>query len=127
MNIFDKYIEEGRNKSESAHNKLKDIENILFDLSNSLDKYNVKLDFFSIRNNRGVGFQTIILSEFLNKNFISITIGYNDENIYILEYNGEVTINRSIDELINSIGNIISSSTFWQDIDKLKMINMKNT
>lgn len=126
MNIFDKYIEQGRNKSESIYTKIDEVAKILNDLSASLYKHDIKLDYFNLKNNRGVGFQTIIFAGSINKNFITITVGYNDENIYYLEYNGEVQIIKSIGELVDNIGYIVSSSEFWQDIDRLKMMNMKN-
>lgn len=122
MSIFDKYIDEGISKADSFNRKMDKLKEIIIDLSESLKKIDVELDWFYVKNSRGIGYRTIISANGLNKNFFEVTIGSTDDDTYFLHYDGSIKISQSIDDLISNIGNIFSSSLFWRDIDKFRSI-----
>lgn len=123
MSVFDKYIEEGITKVGSFNKRRLDVENILLDLQKSLEKKSIRLNFSETNPNKGIGYQLLIVEDFYRKDFISVTIGSDEEEIYFLEYNNEVIVSQTINELIRDIGNIISSSSFWQELHVLKSLN----
>lgn len=125
MNVFDKYIEEGLGKLNSFNRKLETLRDLLINLSESLKRLNVELDWLDLNDSRGIGYQTIISVNGFHKNFISITIDSSNEDTYFLEYNKEITVSKSIGSLSTNIGRIISSSSFWREIDKFRSVNFQ--
>jgi len=120
MGIFDKYIDDGIGKAQSFHRKLNKVRDIIIDLSESLQKFDVELNWFDIGSTEGIGYQTVITTNGFHKNFISVTIAPNEDEVYFLEYNKSITISKSIDSLISNIGKVISSSSFWREIDQFR-------
>lgn len=122
MSIFDKYIKEGITKIGSFNKRLSNVESILLDLRKSLEKQNIRSECVEAKSNKGIGYQLLIIAEYYKKDFISVTLGSDEEEVYFLEYNGDVIVSQSIDELVEDIGNIVSSSSFWQELNVLKSL-----
>jgi hypothetical protein len=122
-NLFERYISEGKEKTNSLKKRLSDIEHILEQLSLALKSNDIDLVIEPTNNSRGVGFKAEISTELFIKKFITITIPKSEREAYILERNGDIDTYKSTDELIVRIGEIISSVPFWQEVDDLKKMD----
>lgn len=119
-NLFEKYISEGKEKTNTLKKRLKDVENILTELHAALLKNDITIEIEAVSNNRGVGFKTEIITDLFTKRFITVTIPKSDREVYILEKNGELDTFKTIDDLVARIGQIISSVPFWHEMETLK-------
>lgn len=122
-NLFERYILEGKQKTNSLKKRLREVESILEELSLALGSNDIDLIVEPTSNSRGVGFKAELSTDFFLKKFITITIPKSEREAYILERNGEVDTFKSKDELVSRIGEIISSVPFWQEVDDLKAMD----
>lgn len=121
-NIFSKFIDDGKAKIDSLQKRLSDTRDILIQLNDALRPSNVELLISPTQNHRGTGFKVDITTNRSNliKKFLTITVPSSEKEMYYLEMYNDVTPITGKESLISSLGKIVSSVQFWQDIEELK-------
>lgn len=122
-NLFEKYVLEGKEKTNSLKKRLGDIESVLLELRIALLESDIEIVIEPISNNQGVGFKTDISTDFFMKKFITVTMPKSEREAYILERNGDLVSFKTIDDLVARIGSIISSVSFWHEVENLKKMD----
>ena len=122
-NLFEKYISEGKEKTNSLKKRLSDIESVLLELRVALLESDIEIVIEPVSNSRGVGFKTEISTDFYIKRFITVTIPKSEREAYILERNGDLDTFKTIDDLVARIGDIVSSVPFWHEVENLKKMD----
>jgi hypothetical protein len=124
-NVFNKFIEQGKSKLSSLQTRLSDVHKILIQLDAALDGTGVSLEITQANTNRGIGYKVELATPLFMKKFLTVTIPQNERELYYLERQNEVVPHHSTDELINTLGNIVSSVQFWQELEELKKMELE--
>lgn len=125
-NAFKGFVKEGKSKVSSLGDRLKELEDIIESLHDALHESDpdISLETKRIDSVGNDGYSVEMYVKEYRKRFFSLTIPDADENEVYIKTQNNLHIVSDKEDLINALGQEVSSISFWRNVEELKRLSI---
>lgn len=124
-NEFKAFINRGKLKVTSLGERVQELKEVITSLSEALNEEDndVSLNIINIERGGQDGFMAELKVRSYSKKLFSLYVKPSDDESIYLQYLSELQILNNKDEVINALGEEVSSIFFWKHVEDLKKVS----